>query len=567
MFKTPQTQRFCVVFCLTWLFWACFPQTGHGEEPLAIPEVTWPAGTSAFCLRLRNACFRACFTNRMRNKQPPHSKQTIEEEKFACYEQCRTMPQLETYCKMQQGDILKQGDQLVKKTLEQIQELEREIASLQKSREQIEEQKKQETRWRERLQNERERMMIQLRHELARQAKKQAEKQADQKQLTAKQQAFQQQQQEVQDLRKQLQEQAKLLRTQKKSQEQRKQWEEERRNLLLQQQLIQAEKRRLELQKQTAAKQQQEEEQRRKAEQQRLQEVEKLRQQREAELEAIKKQRQEETERLNQMKQLIEKERELSQKKLGLLRMQQEAQQQKQTTLLAKLKQLEKNLHKRQKGLRTKRQSLSRRNKNYRKTLNTRMSRLQNLDRRAKRYHKRTKKSDVYDLFNQGKFVEAQHIYQKRKQGDMAEKITEFQTSLQKGKQAHDDNNHKTSIPVLEKVLTLDLELGGGKGKFSRLIRQMLSNMYAVKGILAINRQNYSSARVFFGVALRYSPQHKLSLDKMKHLHGIATGYYNDAKTQKKSNPDYAQQLLRKALRLVASQDPLYQQIRNEMVN
>ena len=147
----------------------------------------------------------------------------------------------------------------------------------------------------------------------------------------------------------------------------------------------------------------------------------------------------------------------------------------------------------------------------------------------------------------------------------MVKKINEFKATFQRARRRHNANNYKGAIPVLGRCLTLYIELGGTKGRMQTELKRMLSNMYVVKGFAYMSRRSYSSARVYFGIALRYNPKNRIALRQKKKLRQRAKGYYDEAKLKKSSNPRYARKLLRKALRLVASSDPLYRDIRKEM--
>ncbi len=534
-----------------------------------IPKVEWGDGHSAFCLRLLNHCFRVCFLNRMKNKEMPIAQKVIDAEKFFCHNFCSNVPQLQKYCKMKNKALLNQGDKLLAEQRKELQEINDVLRKLKEERAQLELQRQQEVRWRQRLKQERERMMLQMRQEMARRAAEKAKQKEDTQEQTQQKQALQQQHKELRALRKQLLEQASQLRKQRNKRSQqaealKKQLAEHRKQLAEQQRLMKEERKRLALQRKMALQRKQEEQERRQMEKKRLLAMEKLRKQRAQELAELEKQRKAEQARLENLKAVAKREAALQKKQAELYRMERDAQKKKNRRLLSQLKKLKQSLQSRQRRLRRRRRRLSRKS-NYQRQRKRRVRRLRRLRRRARRVRRRRGKVTGYTLFNQRKYDAAKRWYKKRGQPEMIKKINEFKATLYQARQYHNANTYKSAIPMLGQCLTLYIELGGTKGKMQTEIKRMLSNMYVVKGFAYISRRSYSSARVYFGIALRYNSKNKIAIRQTRKLRQRAEQYLSQAKEKRASNPRYARKLLRKALRLVASSDPLYRNIQKEM--
>jgi hypothetical protein len=506
-----------------------------------LPKVEWPEKLSPFCKQVLSHCFASCYRHRTAQSKA-EGKTIFDEDREYCYQFCSNHPQLAKYCRMDDRELLKHKDDLVR-------ELEKQIEMI---AEQLRRNQQEESEIQKNLQAEQKRLLELQEEEKRRQEQELKKRQVEQERLLQQQKELTQQRQELMKLQRMLKKQAHEMKE------------------AFQRQLQEEEQKRLKLQQELLLKRQREEEERRQQEQLRLAEIEKLRRESMSELEALKKHREAENKRLQEMKNILEQERELARQNKELLRLQTEAQSKRQNEQLKKIKSLQTKLTHQQQKLKNQRRVIDNRGKKYQAHRKQRINRLAMLQQQTKQREKSKRRTDwrvqLQQLFHARQFEKAKELCKQHKDQDTLAKLELFLKHWQRGRVAHDERNTPVAIPELNRALTLAIEIGDDPPKDShvRAIRRMLANMFTGQGILQMSRKNYPQARVYFIHARNYQPEDKLIKDKFQELRDIAEAYYKRA-IETRDKPTYAHPLLHKALRLIAANDPLYKKIQKEL--
>ncbi len=493
-----------------------------------IPQVDWPEPITRFCLYFLNSCYVTCYKNtltRTRRRFNPPSPKTIS---LDCRLKCWNTPARKQLCRMNEEQLLKLAA-----------EYERQ------EKERLEEQKRLEERQRREEKRLRRIKYLQALREKRRLLREKEELRRQQERLREARRAFN----------------AKLRELKRKgniTQKEIAELKEARRAILLKQKTLREEKRRLFLQMRLMAKKLKLERQRRLAERRRLEKLERLRKAQLKELQRLRAERLAERRRLEKLKKLAQMKIQLAKKRARLAELQRLAAKRQYERMLRRLKKKEERLAKM-------RARLQRKSRTYRRKRSKGIDKLTRLNRRATRYQrpvtvKRLNKGQR--LFNRGKIHAALQWFEQHEKENYLNKLKEFLRVYRQGKAAHQSRNADKAIPKLERAYTLDIDIGEGHSRFTRLIRLMLANMYVSKGMLALSQHFYPSAFIYFSTAKRHHPKHFVANAKLLFLQKLAQKYYKLGKHYQKNNPQLARKYMRKVIRIVPRKSSLYKKAR-----
>lgn len=199
--------------------------------------------------------------------------------------------------------------------------------------------------------------------------------------------------------------------------------------------------------------------------------------------------------------------------------------------------------------------------------------RLARIKRESARIKKQKKKIDekkrlaqrALQQFNKGSCSQAASYFRKAGRTELSKKLKEFETNMNMGRGAYNRRNVVVAIPLLERALTLDLEIGGGRSRFTRSIRGMLANLYMIKGRIEMTRNDYSGAFLYLRTARRYMPKHGRVQYYLKKLRNKAHHYYKLATTQYKDDVRMKRRYLQNVTRILYPHDALYKKALQEL--
>ncbi len=152
------------------------------------------------------------------------------------------------------------------------------------------------------------------------------------------------------------------------------------------------------------------------------------------------------------------------------------------------------------------------------------------------------------NMYNLGRLEEAIKLLKKSDPSNLLAKVEHFKEVYQKGKIQHNQRNPSGALGPLIEALQLDQEISQGQSRFSRQIKMMLANMYAIKGVLALSSHQPCLAFRSFQEARKYNRNHLLAKGKLKFLEEFAAKKLNAALKILKTERSLSKKYLRTAM-------------------
>ena len=530
---------------LAMIFLGCGLWGASLAKAQSIPPPSWPGGLSDFCVEFLDSCYTQCF--RMRSNLRDESGKPFPPKVlgYFCRQTCWDSPARKQICKMTDDEFFRYGEAFEKRERERLkveaERIEREKAEEAKRRE--EEAKKHQETLKQR--NEEEARLKAEREEIRRLRDSMRQQQEALKKARERAQADNAAKAQMEAMRKQL--------------------EEQKKNMALQRQLVEEERKRLALLQKKAEEEKQAEKQRQEEESRRVAELEKLRKERLSELEALKQQRLEEEKGIQELKKIAEREKKLVEERKRLEEEQLKAIQEKKAERLEAMKKLQQELNRKAAQVRARKKRIERRRDRVKSNQEKRIKKIETLaavsEKKIKEKKKRrrsARRSAGVLAFQEGKIEEAIGYYEKKKEKEKIAKLKEFQESYRRGKDAFQRRDAHEGIPLLERSFTLDIELSDGGSSYTRLIRRMLSNMHAIRGMASFGQRDYPAAFRAFNAAYRHDTKNEAVKQKLQQLREVAEDLYKQGLQHKDSDMQACRRLMRQVIRMTTPKEKIH---------
>jgi hypothetical protein len=113
-------------------------------------------------------------------------------------------------------------------------------------------------------------------------------------------------------------------------------------------------------------------------------------------------------------------------------------------------------------------------------------------------------------------------------------------------------------------TLDLDHQIAEGTGKVRDRIRGYYADGLYLKGVEAIQDEDYGKAAERLKEAVTVEPNHRLAQERLDELGRKAKQFYADAVAQKDSNPAEAKKLFKRVASMTRPDNPLHQKALNQ---